>query len=125
MAFRLPFKLAGTLLCCILANLARAQSALPDPPPAPPSANSAIVPADDEKSSVTLKSLPKNVLQDQEAFFTTPARMKSENLFFLVPAIAASSFLVGTDTWVETKLPKGTSTINRAATFSDAGAAAL
>ncbi len=128
MAFRLPSHLASTLLCCVLASLAHAQSALPDPPPPnPPSANQTIAPtvSDDEKSPVTLKSLPRNILQDQEAFFTTPARMKSQNLFFIVPATFASAFLVGSDTWVETKLPKGTSTINHAATFSDAGAAAL
>src|SRR5277367_4022071 len=121
MEFRFPSKLAATLLCCVLVTFAHAQSALPDSPPPPkePSANSAIVPADDDKSSVTLKSLPKNILQDQEALFTTPAHMKSENLFFIVPAIGVSSFLVGSDTWVEGKLPTGTTTINHAATFSD------
>ena len=116
-------------MLCGLATYAWAQSALPDPPPtAPAPANTAIapvVPPEEEASQVTVKSLPKNILQDQQAFFTTPARMKSENLFFLVPAAFASTFLVGSDTWVEGKLPSGASTINHAATFSNAGAAAL
>ena len=129
MVFRLSSKIAGALLCCVLATYAWAQSTLPDSPPPPtpasPKQTTAPVVGPDEESHVTLKSLPKNILQDQEAFFTTPARMRSQNLFFIVPAIFASSFLVGSDTWVEGKLPNGASTIHRAATFSNAGAAAL
>ncbi len=80
---------------------------------------------DDETSRIPLTALPKNILQDQKAFLTSPFRMQSENLFFLVPAIFASSILVGSDTAIEAHLPKGSSTINMAATASNAGMAAL
>ncbi len=51
--------------------------------------------------------------------------MQSENLFFVVPAIFATSILVGSDTKIEAHLPKSSSTINLAANASNAGMAAL
>ena len=119
MVFRCPSRVVGTLLCCLLAGYARAQSAVPIPAPATQPARP--IAADDGESALALKSLPKNIWQDQQAFLTTPFRMQSENLFFVVPAIFASSILVGTDTKIEAHLPKGTSTINLAANASNAG----
>jgi membrane-associated phospholipid phosphatase len=103
----------------LLAGYAHAQSAAPNPAPTtqPPKSIS----SDDGESNVTLKSLPKNIWQDQQAFLTTPFRMQSQNLFFVVPAIFATSILVGTDTKIEAHLPKSTSTINLAANASNAG----
>jgi membrane-associated phospholipid phosphatase len=80
---------------------------------------------DDGESHVTLGALPKNLLEDQEAFWTSPFRMRTGNLSFLVPATFASAFLVGSDTAAETHLPKATATVSRAATASNAGMAAL
>ena len=51
--------------------------------------------------------------------------MQSGNLFFVVPAIFATSILVGSDTKIEAHLPKGSSTISLAANASNAGMAAL
>jgi membrane-associated phospholipid phosphatase len=118
-----PSRLASILLCGLLAGYAQAQSANPGLVPVVP-APAAQIDADGN-ASLPLAALPKNILQDQEAFFTTPFRMQSENLFFVVPAIFATSLLVGSDTDLETHLPKGTSTINLAATASNAGMAAL
>ncbi len=56
---------------------------------------------------------------------TTPFRMRADNLFFLVPATGISAILVGSDTALESHLPKGTNTINLAVKASDAGMAAL
>jgi len=123
MVFRCPSRLVGALLCCLLAGYARAQSSVPNPAPASQAAKPTS--NDDSESHVTLKSLPKNILQDQEAFLTTPFRMQSQNLFFVVPAIFATSILVGSDTKIEAHLPKSSSTINLAANASNAGMAAL
>ena len=123
MVFRCPSRLVGTLLCCLLAGYARAQSAVPNPAPANQVSTSAF--DADGEPHVTLRSLPKNILQDQQAFLTTPFRMQSENLFFVVPAIFATSILVGTDTKIEAHLPKSSSTISLAANASNAGMAAL
>ena len=123
MAFRCTSRVVGTLLCCLLAGYARAQSAVPNP--APVSQGSASALDSDGESHVSLRSLPKNVLQDQEAFLTTPFRMQSGNLFFVVPAIFATSILVRSDTSLEAHLPKGSSTISLAANASNAGMAAL
>ncbi len=74
---------------------------------------------------VSLRSLPKNLLEDQEAFFTTPFRMRAGNLFFLVPATAVSTVLVASDTDLESHLPTGTNTVKMAVNASNAGMAAL
>jgi membrane-associated phospholipid phosphatase len=119
MVFRCTSRLVSALLCCLLAVYARAQSATPTPPPATQAAQP--TPDDNGESHISLRSLPKNILEDQEAFLTTPFRIQSENLFFVVPAIFATSILVGTDTKIEAHLPKSTSTINLAANASNAG----
>ena len=112
------------LLCgCLFSRYAAAQSPAPQPAPASPS--SATRTDDDGQTPIHVTALPKNLLEDQEAFLTTPFRMRSDNLFFLVPAIFASSVLVGSDTAIEAHLPKGSSTISLAANASDAGMAAL
>lgn len=51
--------------------------------------------------------------------------MGSQNLFFIVPAIFANAILVGSDTDLETHLPKSSNTIKLAANASDAGMAAV
>ena len=51
--------------------------------------------------------------------------MRADDLFFLVPAIGMSAVLVGSDTALESHLPKGANTVNLAVKASDAGMAAL
>jgi membrane-associated phospholipid phosphatase len=122
MLLRCPSRLAATLLCCLISACVEAQSGAPTPNPA---AQPGSVVSDDANPTITLGSLPKYVLQDQKAFLTTPFRMQPENLFFVVPAIFASSALVGSDTAVEAHLPKNPNTINMAANASNAGMGAL
>lgn len=81
--------------------------------------------ADESEPHVSLRSLPKNLLEDQQAFWTTPFRMRADNLFFLVPATAMSAILVGSDTAIESHLPKSANTVNLAVKASDAGMGAL
>ena len=115
-------KIVGVVLCCLLATHLRAQA----PQAAAKPQSSVVAPNNDEEDSrVSLGSLPQNVLQDQKAFFGTPFRMQSKDLFFVVPALFASSVLVGSDTALESHLPKNPNTINLASTASNAGLAAL
>jgi len=107
----------------LLVGCATAQSSVPDP--AVPGRLSKPIIDDDTAPSIKVSSLPKNILQDQQAFFTTPFRMGSGDLFFIVPATFATSILVGSDTALEKHLPSGKSTISMAATASNAGMAAL
>lgn len=126
MAFRSPcgLSLVTILLCCSwFTRDAGAQS--PATQPAATTYSSASAADDDDQTVIQVKALPKNLLEDQQAFLTTPFRMRSDNLFFIVPAIFASSILVGSDTAIEAHLPKGSSTISLAANASDAGMAAL
>ncbi len=126
MAFRSPcgLSLVTILLCCSwFTGKAGAQS--PAPQPASTTALSAAAADEDGQTVIQVKALPKNLLEDQQAFFTAPFRMRSDNLFFIVPAIFASSILVGSDTAIEAHLPKGSSTVSLAANASDAGMAAL
>ena len=83
------------------------------------------VPGQDSEPHIQLRSLPKNLLEDQEAFLTTPFRMRAGNLFFLLPATAMSAVLVGSDTALESHLPTGTNTVKMAVNASNAGMAAL
>ncbi len=80
---------------------------------------------DESEPHIKLRSLPKNLLEDQEAFLTTPFRMRAGNLFFLLPATAVSTLLVGSDTAIEAHLPKGANTVKMAVNASNAGMAAL
>src|SRR5208337_4684749 len=102
MASRVPcgLSLVSILLCCsLLISYAEAQSSSPQSAASSPS--SASDADDDDQVHIHIEALPKNLLEDQEAFLTSPFRMRSDNLFFLVPAIFASSILVGSDTALE------------------------
>ena len=75
-----------------------------------------------ENSDLQVKSLPKYLLQDQQAFWTLPVHVHTEDLFFVVPASFATAALIGSDTYIEGHLPSSTTLVNRAADFSTAGA---
>ena len=78
-----------------------------------------------EPAPVTLRSLPKNLLQDQEAFWTLPFHANTSDLSFVVPAAFGTALLIGSDTYIEPHLPQSPSTVSHAATASTAGMLAL
>ena len=116
--------LVSVLLWCTLRTVdAHAQS-----PPPNTGANSqpyGRLAEDDAEPHLSLRSLPKNLLEDQQAFWTTPFRMRGQNVPFLVTGAAFSAMLVGSDTAAEAHLPKGSTTVKLAANMSNAGMAAL
>ena len=82
--------------------------------------------ADSEDSpKVTLASLPKNLLVDQQAFWTLPLHLNTKDLSFVVPAAFSTALLIGSDTALQPYLPKSPNTIRMAANASTAGMAAL
>ena len=89
--------LVSILLCCgLLTRNAAAQTTAPQPAATNPSLRPTRMMT--VETPIHVRALPKNLLEDQEAFLTSPFRMRSDNLFFIVPAIFASSILVGSDT---------------------------
>jgi membrane-associated phospholipid phosphatase len=78
-----------------------------------------------EQTDLSVRRLPKLFLQDQAAFWTQPFRFNVQSFSFLVPATVGAAVLVGTDTAIEQHLPTSPNVVNRAATASTAGMAAL
>lgn len=72
---------------------------------------------------VRLESLPQNILQDQIALFTSPARMSERQWTLAVPLTVAVAGLVATDTAVEGHVTTNPTTVSHATTFSTAGLA--
>lgn len=70
-------------------------SSLPDAP-SPQPANSAVDPTD-AKNAVTLERTPVNLLKDQAAIWTSPARLNEGNLRFIVPLVLAATVTVTAD----------------------------
>ena len=80
---------------------------------------------DENQSNNSLRSLPKNLLTDQKAFWTLPFHMNVTTLGFIVPATFGTALLVGSDTAIESHLPTAPNTVKMAVNASIAGAAAL
>ena len=78
-----------------------------------------------EQTNLSVRELPKNLLQDQMAFWTLPYHLDVQSLSFLVPATFGSAVLIGSDTAIEQHLPKSANTVKMAANASTAGMAAL
>ena len=105
---------AGALLSftliLILGTAAVAQAPTsPDPPqqsgnnsnilpdaPLPQSTNTASTGLNDQ-DVVTLRQTPVNILKDQEAIWTSPARIHEHNLAFLVPLVLATTVTITVD----------------------------
>jgi|SRR5579859_2283551 len=68
-------------------------------------------------------SLPKNILNDQKTFWTSPAHLRPNDATWLVPFLGITSGLIGGDTQIEKNLPKNTKLIKRSQTFSKFGVA--
>jgi membrane-associated phospholipid phosphatase len=111
--------LGGVALC------AYAQPApVPAPSPTVPSAPDAAK-TDDDDRGVRLKFLPRNILEDQQALFTTPLRMNQRQWELAVALTVAAVTLVATDTAVEGHVTRSSSLASHATTFSNAGMGAL
>src|SRR5215469_8524966 len=93
---------------------------------APPDANLSAVPNDYSVSHAVVRDLPRNLLQDQRNFFTSPLRMRASDLDLLVPFAGVTAVLAGgVDRGIESHLPTSPSVISRSKTISDYGAAAM
>jgi hypothetical protein len=74
---------------------------------------------------VALKSLPHNILQDQQALFAIPFRMSERQWKLAVPLSILAVGLVASDTAAEGHVTKTPTTVSRANTFSNAGLGVL
>lgn len=75
--------------------------------------------------SISLKSLPKNILIDQTKFWTTPFHMSQSQWQWTVPLTFVGAGLLASDTAIEKHVPTSHTTTSRAVTASNAGVAAL
>ncbi len=117
---RRTIAIAPVLLTCI-SLFAQTQS-----PPSPPNIGTpptAIV--EDDGRGVALKSLPRNILQDQQALFTMPFRMSERQWQLAVPLSILAVGLVASDTAAEGHVTTNPTTVSHANTFSNAGLATL
>src|ERR1700722_17143548 len=89
------------------------------PPPTPPQ------PVQLELPSVDLKSLPRNLFQDQKTFWTTPFHMTTHEWQWTVPLAFVGAGLLASDTAIEKHVPTNPSTVSHAASASNAGLAAM
>jgi len=113
-------------LAILLAGLSFAGQAQSLPPSTGVETSSPIHTEDQpEDRGVSLKSLPKNILQDQEALFTTPFRMRERQWKLAVPLGVLAVGLVASDTAVEGHVTKNASTASRFSTLSNAGLAGI
>jgi len=84
-----------------------------------------VQPLDLSPSPVNLKSLPRNLFQDQKNFWTAPFHVNTTELQWIVPLAFAGAALVASDTAIEKHVPTNPSTVSHAVTFSNAGLAAM
>jgi hypothetical protein len=80
---------------------------------------------EDDARGIALKSLPRNILQDQQALFTMPFRMSERQWMTVVPLTVLTVGLVATDTASEAHITTTPSTVSHASTFSNAGLATM
>ncbi len=113
----------GLLLCgCLLAG---AQDPLSEKPAATPPPTPGVQAAQLELPPVDLKSLPRNLFQDQKNFWSAPFRMSTADLQWAVPLAFAGAALVASDTAIEKHVPTNPTTVSHAVTASNAGLAAM
>ena len=76
-------------------------------------------------SPVSLKSLPRNIFQDQKNLWSAPFHMSTAQLQWAIPLAFAGAALVASDTDIETHVPTNPTTVSHAVTASNAGLAAF
>jgi membrane-associated phospholipid phosphatase len=74
---------------------------------------------------VDLKSLPRNLFQDQKNFWSAPFHMSEADLHWVVPLAFAGAAMVASDTAIEKHVPTNPTTVSHAITVSNAGLAAM
>ena len=74
---------------------------------------------------IHLKSLPRNLFQDQKSFWLTPLHMTKPQWRFTVPLTFAGAGLLAIDTAAVRHVPTTASTVSHAGSASNAGLAAL
>jgi hypothetical protein len=72
-----------------------------------------------------LRTAASNFAGDQKWFWTSPFRIRENDLPWLLPIAAGTVVAVASDTAIEKHLPSSKSFIDRSKTFSDAGVAAF
>jgi membrane-associated phospholipid phosphatase len=93
-------------------------------PSTPPSKQEKQSP-DFSPAPLDLKSLPRNLFQDQKNFWLTPFHMNTADLHWAVPLAFAGAALVASDTAIEKHVPTNPTTVSHAVTASNAGLAAM
>ena len=81
--------------------------------------------ADLPEAPTSLKSLPRNLYEDQRDLWTTPFRMKTADWQWTVPLGIVGAGLLASDTAIEKHVSTSPGTSPRAVTFSNAGLATL
>jgi len=95
----------------------------PEPPSQPPPAT-ASSPASRFPRSPEL-SLARNLIQDQKDIWTSPLRLRLDDVQWLVPLMGAATLSTFSDTAIERHLPTSTSLQTRSKSYSDYGLAAF
>jgi membrane-associated phospholipid phosphatase len=116
--------LAGLLMGCV-SNFGRAQAQSVAGDSAVKEPMSFSTTADDAKPHLMLRSFPANVLQDQQAFLTSPFRIRASQVPLLLMGTAFGVAMIASDTAAEARMPKGATTVKLAANLSDAGMGGL
>ncbi len=112
---------ASVLLLAGITWLAQAQTVPPPEAVAMPAADK----RQDDDRGVGLKSLPRDIFEDQGALFTMPLRMGQRQWKLGVPFSAVAAGLIASDTAVEGHVTRTPATVSHASTFSNAGMGAL
>src|ERR1700731_3664639 len=115
--------LAALVVGCSLT--ASAQAPADDKNAPAPSSKSETPSPEFSPDPIPLKSLPRNLFQDQKDFWTTPFRLTKAQWRWVVPASFAGAGLLAIDTAAERHVPTSPTTVSHASTASNAGVAAL
>jgi hypothetical protein len=94
-------------------------STLPDAPE--PQAKTPAVTKPDEKDAVTLRSTPANILKDQAAIWTSPARIREHDLALLVPLGLATTLTMTVDHQIMSSARLDDTSLNSHATTASNG----
>ena len=84
---RLPAVTLIAALSLMYSGLAHAQNEAAAMPDAPQPQSQNPLAANADKDKVTLRATPLNILKDQEAVWTSPARIRDRDLAYLVPLV--------------------------------------
>src|SRR5579862_1475487 len=77
----------------------------------------------DVQRPINLRSLPRNLFQDQKDFWLTPVHMTGKQWQWTVPLAFVGAALLASDTAIEKHAPMSPSTVSHAVTASNAGLA--